>query len=115
MVGASRRTEGRRAARLAPLLRRSPVVCIGYWQEGNDDADMAEDCVRHALMFFNRTDFNLASAVPGTFALTPHDAMLDALRRDYEAMSNMIFGPIPTIDKVLASIDDLERHLNQKN
>jgi hypothetical protein len=76
---------------------------------------MAKDCVRHALMFFNRADFNLASAVPGTFTLTPHEAMFEALRRDYEAMSVMVFGPIQTIDEVLASIDDLERHLNQKH
>jgi hypothetical protein len=41
--------------------------------------------------------------------------MFEALRRDYEAMSVMVFGPIPTIDEVLASIDDLERHLNQKH
>ncbi len=82
-------------------------------QKATDDADMADDCVRHALMFFNRADFNLVSAVPGSFTLTPHDAMLDALRRDYEAMSVMIFGPIPTIDEVLASIDELERHLNR--
>jgi hypothetical protein len=39
--------------------------------------------------------------------------MLDTLRDDYEAMSGMIFGPIPTLDKVLASITDLERHLNR--
>ncbi|MGD0788246.1 MAG: nucleotidyl transferase AbiEii/AbiGii toxin family protein [Terracidiphilus sp.] len=84
-------------------------------RKATDDAEMAKDCVRHALMFFNRADFNLASAVPGTFALTPHEAMFEALRRDYEAMSVMIFGPIPTIDEVLASIDDLERHLNQKH
>ena len=79
-----------------------------------DEIEMAEDCVRHALMFFNRVDFNLASAVPGTFTLTPHDAMLDALRRDYEAMSVMIFGPIPEIDEVLASIERLEHRLNLK-
>ena len=69
--------------------------------------------MRHARMFFNRVDFDLASAIPGTYTLTPHEAMLDTLRDDYEAMSGMIFGPIPTLDKVLASITDLERHLNR--
>jgi hypothetical protein len=47
---------------------------------------MAEDCVRHAGMFINRPDFDLASAIPGSFALTPHDGMLADLRLDYEAM-----------------------------
>jgi hypothetical protein len=79
------------------------------------DVDMAEDCVRHARMFFNRPDLDLASAVPGSFALTPHDGMLADLRRDYEAMSGMIFGPIPTVDEVVVAIAELEQRLNVGN
>jgi len=82
-------------------------------RKATDDAEMAEDCVRHARMFFNRPDLDLASAVPGSFALTPHDGMLADLRRDYEAMSGMVFGPIPTVDAVVAAIADLEDRLNQ--
>jgi len=82
-------------------------------RKATGDVDMAEDCVRHARMFFNRTDLDLASAVPGSFALTPHDGMLADLRRDYEAMSGMVFGPIPTVDAVVAAIAELEQHLNR--
>jgi len=39
--------------------------------------------------------------------------MLADLRRDYEAMSGMVFGPIPTVDEVVASIADLEQQLNE--
>jgi hypothetical protein len=78
------------------------------------DAALAKDCVRHAQMFFDRPDFNLASAVPGTFTLTPHDGMLADLRRDYVAMSAMIFGSIPTVDEVVESIAGLEQRLNEK-
>ena len=74
---------------------------------------MAEDCVRHARMFFNRPDLDLASAVPGSFALTPHDGMLAVLRRDYEAMSGMVFGPIPNVDEVVEAIVELEQRLNR--
>jgi hypothetical protein len=81
-------------------------------RKATDDTNMAQDCVRHARMFFNRPDFDLASAIPGTYTLTPHEAMLDTLRDDYEAMSGMIFGPISSLDEVLASISELERHLN---
>ncbi len=76
------------------------------------DAGMAEDCLRHARMFFNRPDLDLASAVPGSFALTPHNGMLADLRQDYEAMSGMIFGPIPTVDEIVAAVARLEEHLN---
>ncbi len=81
-------------------------------QKATEDAEMAEDCVRHARMFFNRSDLDLASAVPGSFALTPHDGMLADLRRDYQAMSGMVFGPIPTVDAVVTAIAELERRLN---
>lgn len=50
------------------------------------DMPMAADCVRHARMFFNRPDLDLATAAPGTFALMPHDDMLANLRTDYAAM-----------------------------
>jgi hypothetical protein len=76
------------------------------------DAAMAEDCVRHARMFFNRPDFDLASAIPGSYTLSPHNGMLAELRRDYAAMSGMIFGRIPTVDQVVEAISGLEHLLN---
>ena len=82
-------------------------------QNATGDLAMAEDCVRHARMFFNRPDLDLASATPGSFALTPHDGMFADLRRDYEAMSGMVFGPIPSVDEVVAAIAELEQRLNR--
>lgn len=78
------------------------------------DLDLGADCVAHARMFFNRPDFDLASAAPGGFALMPHDEMVDQLRTDYRAMTGMIFGEPPAFDDVLASIAMLERQLNEK-
>jgi hypothetical protein len=78
-----------------------------------EDAEMAEHCVRHARMFFNRPDLDLASAVPGSFALIPHDGMLADLRRDYEAMSGMVFGTIPSVDVVIGAIAGLEQRINR--
>jgi len=63
-------------------------------------------------MFFNRPDFDLASAAPGSFALLPHDGMVDQLRTDYRAMRGMIFGEPPTFEDVLASVMALEQRLN---
>lgn len=78
------------------------------------DAAMAADCVRHARMFFNRPDFDLATAAPGTFALLPHDGMLESLKTDYEAMTGMIFGEVPKFDDIIQSITDLEHRINTK-
>ncbi|WP_027579323.1 nucleotidyl transferase AbiEii/AbiGii toxin family protein [Bradyrhizobium sp. Ai1a-2] len=77
------------------------------------DTGLGADCVAHARMFFNRPDFDLASAAPGSFALAPHDAMIDQLRVDYRAMKGMIFGEPPNFEAVLASISSLEARLNQ--
>jgi len=63
-------------------------------------------------MFFNRPDFDLASAAPGSFALAPHDAMIEQLRVDYRAMKGMIFGDPPNFEAVLESINSLETRLN---
>jgi hypothetical protein len=66
-------------------------------------------------MFFNRPDYNLATAEKPTFALAPIDGMIDALRRDYQAMSAMIFGLAPNFDAVLKSASDLETRLNGRD
>jgi hypothetical protein len=78
------------------------------------DRAMAQDCVRHARMFFNRPDLDLATAVPGTFALMPHDSMLATLRTDYAAMAGMIFGEVPDFDRMINSIADFETRINAK-
>ena len=77
-----------------------------------EDIDLGADCVRHARMFFDRPDFDLASAAPGTFAIAPTGGMVDALRRDYANTTAMIFGPPPDFDDILASLDRIERTLN---
>lgn len=79
------------------------------------DRPLGAECVRHARMFFNRPDLNLETATPGTFALTPPGTMLDALRRDYEAMTGMIIGPAPHLDAVVASITGIEERLNRND
>lgn len=77
------------------------------------DINLAQDCARHARMFFNSPDFDLDRAQPGTLALAPSDAMIDPLRRDYQAMAGMVFGDVPDFNVLLAAVRDLERDLNE--
>lgn len=76
------------------------------------DEALGRDCVRHARMFFNSADLDLVSAEPGTFALMPSEEMMVELRRDYQAMSGMIFGAVPAFDAVMASVAALETGVN---
>lgn len=76
------------------------------------DTALGADCVRHARMFFDRPDYDLASARPGSYALAPHDAMTNALRGDYENTKAMIFGEPPSFDAIMSSIATIEAELN---
>ncbi|MGI9089597.1 MAG: nucleotidyl transferase AbiEii/AbiGii toxin family protein [Gemmatimonadaceae bacterium] len=71
------------------------------------DRTLAVDCARHARMFFNSPDLDLAHAIPGTLAIAPTESMMEPLRKDYAAMSGMIFGPVPAFDDVVAAIAEL--------
>ena len=76
------------------------------------DVALASDCVSHARMFFDRADFDLGSAKPGSFAIMPSSEMTERLHRDYANTKGMIFGAPPEFDEVLASISRLEEFVN---
>lgn len=74
---------------------------------------LGADCVAHARMFFNRPDFDLASGIAPSFTLCPEGVMYDDLRRDYAAMSTMIFGVAPDFDAMIDSVAALQLKLNE--
>lgn len=76
------------------------------------DYSLIDDCVRHARMFFYRSNTGLETAQRGSFRLCPTEAMIGPLRRDYDAMRTMIFGEEPSFDVVLKSIARAEERLN---
>lgn len=105
------RQEGQRISRhyydLHSMFRRD----IG--EEALADRALGNECVRHARLFLNRPDFGLETAVAGHFALRPGEKMLRGLGRDYDAMTDMIIGPIPDFNDVLNSIAEIEDRLNR--
>ena len=76
------------------------------------DHALAEDCARHARLFFGSADLGLDMAKRGTFTLMPPDAMHNALLRDYEAMAGMVFQGVPPLVEVLVSTEAAERAIN---
>lgn len=91
------------------------LMAGGAGEAALDDPALGADCVAHARMFFNSPPLDLASAVPGRFALAPSEAMLADLDRDYAAMSGMIFGTVPDFVSVVASVAALEARLNESS
>ncbi len=78
------------------------------------DSELGADCVRHARMFFDRPDYDLSSAVPGTFVITPTGSIVDALTCDYANTIAMIFGEAPAFDDILRSVRRIECTLNSR-
>lgn len=77
------------------------------------DRALGLDCVRHARLFFNRPDLDLASAKPGSFTLAPTPEMEEPLAADYRAMVGMVFGEVPAFRDVLDEIQNIEARLNE--
>ena len=76
------------------------------------DRTLGTDCVGHARTFFNRPDFDLATASPGTFSLRPVGDMIGRLVRDYDSTRAMVFGDAPDFEDILSSIEQIENSLN---
>ncbi len=91
------------------------ILCSEVGEPALADRALGADCVRHAHTFFDRPDYDLSSAVPGTFAVAPTGAMVAALSRDYTNMTTMIFGEAPTFEEILASADRIEWALNSRD
>lgn len=105
------RQEGQRISR-----HYYDLHCLGASPAGPAalaDRDLGANCVRHAQLFFNRPDFDLASAKPGSWAVAPSAGMLERLREDYTKTTPMIFGIAPTFDAIQASIDKLNTVMNK--
>ena len=66
-------------------------------------------------MFSNSSDLDLATAHPGTFALSPLPEMDTQLRRDYTAMAGMIFGDVPEWGIIVEAIRQFEQLVNQSD
>jgi hypothetical protein len=102
--------EGQRVSRHYYDLHCLMTAEVG--REALADSRLAEDCVQHARMFFDRPDYDLASAQPGSYAIAPVAGMIDALRRDYQQTTAMIFGVAPSFDEVMLSIEKLDTLAN---
>jgi hypothetical protein len=106
------RQEGQRVSR-----HYYDLHCLIGSKLGRDalaDLVLGADCVRHARMFFDRRDYDLASAKPGSFAIEPSPAMIEALQRDYVAMTPMVFGQAPRFEDVLASVREVDNAINRR-
>ena len=76
------------------------------------DLALLEDVASFKQRFYPRGWARYDQAVPGTFRLVPSGHVLSALAKDYAQMRNMIFGRYPDFEEIMATLQMLEREIN---
>jgi len=76
------------------------------------DVELLAAVVRHKEAFFHSGWAEYEKAAPGTFRLTPVPQIEASLRQDYEKMSPMFFGDIPTFDELINSMRKIDGRIN---
>lgn len=74
--------------------------------------DLLDRVRDHKSKFFGSSWAHYETAVPGTLRLTPPDARLAELRRDYSAMEPMFLSPPPRFEEVIDALREAERTIN---
>jgi hypothetical protein len=77
------------------------------------DLKLLTDVVAYKKQFFCHSWSRYDLARPGSFRLVPVDHVLNAVSRDYHAMSNMFFGKAPSMEEILQVLRGLEIEINQ--
>jgi hypothetical protein len=78
-----------------------------------DNLDLLQNVVLFKNKFYPRGWANYDTAKPGTLKLVPQNHVLSAMRADYAAMQDMIFGRRPSFDEMIASLTALEDEINR--
>jgi hypothetical protein len=76
------------------------------------DLDLLQDVVEFKSRFYPCPWAKYEMAAPGTFKLIPKDKHLPALKKDYQAMGEMIFGKSPSFEDILERLQELEDQIN---
>lgn len=88
------------------------LIASDHGNSAMTDLELAESCVQHACLYFNRKPLDLDLASPGTFGIVPLDGMVAPLKADYEKMAGMIFGEVPPFEDMIGRIAEAEETLN---
>lgn len=76
------------------------------------DLGMLASVVAFKKKFYPRGWAHYELAKPGTLKLIPPGRILNALRQDYVAMGEMIFGRHPAFDEIVQGLTELEKEIN---
>ena len=78
------------------------------------DLQLLETVVEFKKRFYPRGWAQYDRAKPGSLKLLPPDRVLKAMRSDYSAMGEMIFGRHPSFDEIIDGLATLEAEINAR-
>lgn len=78
------------------------------------DMDLLAAVVAFKQKFYPRGWARYELAKPGTLKLVPPERVLEAMRQDYAAMREMIFGGHPSWDEIVHGLRELETEINSR-
>jgi len=76
------------------------------------DLALLESVVQSKMRFYPRPWARYELAKPGTLQLVPSEHIRTTIERDYIEMRHMIFGRVPSLDEILATVRDLQDEIN---
>lgn len=81
-------------------------------QNAFDQIELLKKVVDFKMKFYRSPWAKFEEAVPGSFKLIPPEYRLTELEKDYTDMRDMLYGDVPTLDTIMAAIQELEREIN---
>lgn len=84
-----------------------------FFESVLSNLDLLRDVVDFKKKFYPRGWARYDLAVPGSIRLSPASHSEKALREDYKAMRNMIFGDYPSWDEICQKLNSMEMQINQ--
>jgi predicted nucleotidyltransferase component of viral defense system len=86
---------------------------MGIGQAALSDLDMLRRVSLFQTQLFPDKKARFEEAVPGTLRLVPPDHRLREIELDYRRMEEMIFGNVPPMKDILATLAEIEQRINQ--
>jgi len=84
-----------------------------YGARALQDRALLNRVVAHKSVYFRSGWANYNAATEGSLRLVPHPSRLADLENDYEKMKLMIFGELPTWDKIVNFLKTIENQINK--
>lgn len=74
--------------------------------------DLLKKVVDFKMKFYPRAWAKYSEAVSGSLKLLPPTYRFESLATDYDLMKNMLYGEIPSFEKIMKAVGELEKEIN---